>query len=66
MSDAPIGGWPAWLLQLVAAVQQYEEIHSHPKEGGFCLGDPLLKVPASVQEQARGYAQAKREAADAT
>lgn len=54
--------YPNWLLQLVAAVEHYEDIHSKVEEGEECFAGALEVVPDSVRSMARGYAQAKREA----
>lgn len=56
---------PGWLLALVADVEQYEDLHAAPPgvESWACFGRALGGVPAEVRDQARGWAQAKRDAA---
>ena len=56
---------PGWLLSLVAAVERYEEEHSKIADGEECFAWPLKAVPAEVRAMARGYAQARRDAAAA-
>ncbi len=53
---------PGWLLRLVAAVEQYEEVHPKVEEGAGCFGAALANVPADVRSMARGYAQGRRDA----
>lgn len=60
---------PGWLLALVADVERYEFCHESVKGDPLdwrCLSQSLEAVPAEVREQAKGYAQAKREATDGT
>ncbi len=52
---------PNWLLNIVGAVEDYEDKHGHPTDGWDCLRAALLPVPENVRAMARGYAQAKRE-----
>lgn len=52
---------PGWLLRLVAAVEQYEEVHPKVEDGEECFGMALAGVPAEVRTMARGYAVARRE-----
>lgn len=52
---------PSWLLTLVAAVQEYEDVHGHPNDGWECLDAAMKGVPPEVIAEARGYARAKRE-----
>lgn len=54
---------PGWLLALVAAVERYEEEHSKIGDGEECFAWPLKAVPTEVRAMARGYAQARRDAA---
>lgn len=49
---------PTWLLELLAAVQRYED--KHPKTDAFGLADALERVPAEVRAEARGYARIDR------
>jgi hypothetical protein len=54
---------PGWLLALVAAVERYEDVHSKVEPGAECFDEALLGVPDEVRAMARGYAQARRDAA---
>ena len=54
---------PGWLLALVTAVERYEEERSKIPPGTECLATALLDVPAPVRDMARGYAQARADAA---
>lgn len=54
---------PAWLLNLVEAVADYEDQHGHPDDGWTCLAKALEKVPETVCAEARGNGIARREAA---
>lgn len=59
---------PSWLLDLVAAVEHYEDVHpkvDDPNDPNACFDVALKAVPDAVRHEARGYARAKREAADA-
>lgn len=60
---APVMGQPGWLLDLVAAVDHYEDVHPKVEDGDECFGKVLKAVPSEVVHEARGYARAKREAA---
>lgn len=56
---------PSWLLRLISAVEDYEDSHESfakvEDPGPFCLGKALADVPDAARQQARGYAQARRE-----
>lgn len=53
---------PDWALDLVAAVEYFEDVHPKVEAGRDCLGDALAAVPADVRGEARGWARAKRQA----
>lgn len=51
---------PNWLYDLIAAVEQYEDVHEHVKEGGRCLQDVLDRVPDELRLAANAIADYKR------
>lgn len=53
---------PEWALDLLAAVEYYEDVHPKVEAGRDCLGDALAAIPAEVRAEARGWARAKRAA----
>lgn len=61
-TGAPRTRCPAWLLRLVAEVEQFEFAHPKVEEGGDCFGEALAAIPPEVRAQAAGYMVAKREA----
>lgn len=44
---------PAWVYDLVTAVQDHEDAHRGVKDGGTCLAPALEKVPILVRQGAR-------------
>lgn len=50
---------PEWALDLLAAVEYYEDVHPKVEAGRDCLGDALAAVPAEVRAEARGWARAR-------
>lgn len=59
---------PGWLLRLVGAVEQYENLHSKvdSDDDWSCLGEALKAVPDRVRAQALGYLQGRRDAGERT
>jgi hypothetical protein len=53
---------PDWALDLVAAVEYFEDVHPKVEAGRDCLGDALSAVPADIRAEARGWARAKQRA----
>lgn len=51
---------PDWALELLAAVEYYEDVHPKVEAGRDCLGAALAAIPAEVRAEARGWARAKR------
>jgi hypothetical protein len=52
---------PAWVYEMVIAVEWYEEVHPAVEDRGMCLRDVLLKVPGKQREIARALAAYIRE-----
>jgi hypothetical protein len=51
---------PDWVLDLVAAVEHFENEHAKVDSPADCFGRQLDAVPDEVRAQARGWAQARR------
>ncbi len=50
---------PEWVLDLVAAVDEFESTHA---KADACLIDALNAVPADVRGYAQGYVRGKKKA----
>lgn len=44
---------PNWVIDLINAVDEYEDLHEHKKEGGHCLQAWLIAIPEEVLTAAR-------------
>lgn len=54
---------PNWMLDVVIAVQEHEDIHRSVRDGGICLQGVLDLVPAEVRIAAKAVAEYRRQEA---
>lgn len=55
MTDPYAETAPAWLLELVAAVEQYEETHTKTDDSNLCFARVIPMIPANLIHMSRGY-----------
>lgn len=57
---APPENLPNWVLDLVAALRQYEDFHGHPADDWTCFAEHLAAVPDGVQDYVTARKQVSR------
>lgn len=54
---------PNWVLDVVIAVQEHEDVHRSVRDGGICLESVLDSVPTEVRIAAKAVAEYRRQEA---
>lgn len=51
---------PAWIWDVLADIDQYEDEHGHPEDGFRCLANTLERVPKDVRLAAQAIKSYRR------